>query len=164
MLSDGIIEIDEPLVLYDVDAALELPEEGDAEMARMVRITEDLELMVQPAALFGLYGELGGARVEETTCFSEGLDLSALFVLTPEARAFRADEAGFPVRVRTDLAEGSVVELYVLGGLEEIELSSGETLREGEFEVFGTGTVRDGYVVSDEGSELPYLSWLGVGR
>ena len=48
----------------------------------------------------------------------------------------------------------------VVGGI-YTELPDGHIVEEGDFEVFGTGTVQDGQVVSDPGRGLPYLSWLG---
>ena len=71
------------------------------------------------------------------------------------------ETGGFPVRIPANgLAEGTRVELLVLGGL-ETRLADGTSVHEADFDVFGTATVTDGMIVSDPGSELPYLSWLG---
>lgn len=159
---DGVLSIPEPLVLYEVTPAAELPPEGDPEAPRVVTLADGLEIDVRPAPMFGTYEQLGATRIDATTCFS-GSDLDGLYALTPESATFRigSEEPGFPVRIPTSLAEGTVVDLFVLGGLDEFEIPAGPRLTEGAFELFGTGTVTGGMVVSDPGSELPYLSWLG---
>lgn len=162
MVQDGILSVPDPLVLYEVAPAAELPPEGDPEAPRTVTLADGLEIDARPAPMFGTYEDLGGTRIDETTCFS-GSDLDGLYALTPETATFRlgSEEVGFPVRIPTTLAEGTTVDLFVLGGLDEFTLPSGPRLTEGAFEIFGTGTVVDGMVVSDPGSELPYISWLG---
>ncbi|MFK7998034.1 MAG: hypothetical protein AB8H86_00505 [Polyangiales bacterium] len=159
---DGILSIPEALILYEVEPAAALPPEGNPEEPRTVVLADGLEIDARPAPMFGTYESFGGTRIDETTCFS-GSDLDGLYALTPESATFRigSEEAGFPVRIPTTLAEGTTVDLLVLGGLDEFELPTGQRLTEGAFEVFGTGTVVDGMVVSDPGSELPYISWLG---
>ncbi len=160
---DGILSIGAPLVLYEVTPAADLPPEGDPEVSRTVVLADGLELDVIPAPLYGSYAELGASRLDESTCFADE-SFDVLYALTPESLTFRfgTSEVGFPVRIPTSLPEGSVVDLYVLGGLDEFELATGTTLTEGAFEKFGTGHVADGMIVSDSGSELPYLTWLGV--
>ena len=162
VVEDGILSIPEALVLYEVEPAAELPPEGDPEASRTVIVADGLEIDARPAPMFGTYENFGGRRIDATTCFS-GSDLDGLYALTPESATFRlgSEEVGFPVRIPTTLAEGTTVDLFVLGGLDEFDLPSGPRLTEGAFEIFGTGTVVDGMVVSDPGSELPYISWLG---
>lgn len=161
-VEDGILSIPDPLILYEVEPAAALPPEGDPEAPRTVTVADGLEIDARPAPMFGTYEGLGGTRIDETTCFS-GAGLDGLYALTPESGTFRfgTEEVGFPVRIPTTLPDGTTVDLLVLGGLDEFDLPSGQRLTEGAFEVFGTGTVVDGMVVSDPGSELPYLSWLG---
>jgi hypothetical protein len=159
---DGILTLPDPLVLYEVAPAPELPPEGDPEVARTVTMADGLEMDVVPARLFGRYDQLGATRIDATTCFTD-TPLDGLYALTPESLTHRlSDEVrGFSFRIPTDLPEGTIVEVLLLGGLDSFELATGAVLEEGIFEVFGTGTVRDGMIVNDPGSELPYLSWLG---
>ncbi len=161
-VSEGILEISDPLVLYNVEPAADLPPEGDPDMVRTVTIADGLEIDVRPAPLFGQYGSIGGARVDGATCFAD-TSFDGLYALTPESATYpiTTGGTGFPIRIPTTLAEGTTVDLFVLGGLDEFELANGETLHEGAFLKFGTGTVTGGKVVSDPGSELPYMSWLG---
>lgn len=165
-LNGGVIELREPIVLYATQPATSLPPLGDETAARTVVLADGLELDVIPDVLFGDdYAQLAGRRIDHTDppCFAEGIALDGLYVLGPETSVL-GEAGGFVVRIPADgLAEGTQVELLVLGGL-ETRLADGSPVHEADFDVFGTGTVSDGMIVSDVGSELPYLSWLGYRR
>ncbi len=158
----GVLTLEDPVVLYEV-APTALPAEGDREAMREVTLDDGLVLDVVPSALLGDYERLSAQRhaVTAPPCFARGADLLGLYAFTPEVRV----DPGFRVRIpnRHGLEEGARVELLLLGGLETI-LPDERLIAEADFEVFGTATVRDGFIESDAGSELPYLTWLGYRR
>ena len=84
-----------------------------------------------------------------------------LWAFWPESAV---DGVGFPVRIPNtgNLAAGTQVDLFVLGGL-ECNLDDGTHVPEGVWSQYGTGTVRaDGAVIeSDAGSGLPCFTWFG---
>ena len=162
-MNGGVIELREPIVLYRTTPATSLPPLGDETAMRTVVLADGLELDVTPDVLFGDdYEQLAARRVDHTDppCFARSTALDGLYVLGPETSVL-GETGGFPVRIPANgLAEGSRVQLLVLGGL-ETRLADGSAVDEADFVPFGTGTVTDGMIVSDPGSELTYLSWLG---
>lgn len=162
----GVIELRQPIVLYTTTPATSIPPVGDADTARTVVMADGLEMDVVPSTFFGDdYEQLAGRRIDHTDppCFAEGTTLDGLYVFSPEVSVL-GETGGVPVRIPADgLADGTRVELLVLGGL-ETRLADGSAVDEADFVVFGTGTVTGGMIVADPGSELPYLSWLGYRR
>lgn len=157
----AILEIDQAITLYDVPPTA-LPPEGDRSAPRDVAFDDGLVLTVTPEAMIGSYDRLSARRQSGATpAFAAGTDLLGLYAFTPEASV----SPGFPIQIpnRHGLAEGAQVELLLLGGLETF-LADGTMVPEADFEVFGTATVRGEMIVSDPGSELPYLTWLGYRR
>ena len=69
----------------------------------------------------------------------------------------------FKIPNTAKLAEGSKVELLLLGGFTTfLTKESSKTVEEGSFAPYGTGTIKGGFVVPDPGSELPALTALGI--
>ena len=158
---NGVLYIDEPIVLYETQAG-ELPPAGDENSIRDVRFADGLVLEVAPSQLGSAYDQLRATRVDpaDRPCFAQGHEgLRALYGFQPE-RAVGG--GGFRVRMpnHDNLPEGTEVELLILGGLETL-LADGRQVDVAELEAYGRGTVVDNEVVSNDGSELPYLSWVG---
>ncbi len=163
-LTHGILEIRDPIVLYDIDRVASLPPLADADAPRDVMLADGLVLEVTPSVFFGdEYDHLAASRipVADPPCFAEGLDLLGLYAFGPEVAVLGAT-GGFPIRIPNvhGLADGTRVDLFVLGGLDTF-LPDGTQVHEAAFEAYGTASVSGGMIVSDVGSELPYLSWLG---
>ncbi len=165
---NGVARLTEPMRVYGITPAASLPPEGDRAMSRTVVLADGLELDVTPDRLGigGDYTKFGARRIDTSRgvpCFASSAgQLRALYAFQPETTI---TGAGFPIRIPNTggLAAGARVDLLVLGGL-DTRLVSGQRIEESHFEKFGTGTVSaDGrMIVADPGSELPYLSWLGV--
>lgn len=156
----GVYHREEPIVLYSLEAPVTLPPVGDDGMPRDVTLDDGLVIgEVLPDEFFGDYDRIAGRRVTTTPCFAEGADLDGLYALGPEGYP---SENGYSVRIPnpTGLMEGAVVDLLVLGGL-NTRLVGGAAVEEADLDVFGSGTVRDGVIVSDPGTRLPELTWLG---
>lgn len=161
---EGLLAFD-PFVLFSVREPSVLPPLGDDAEARTVVFEDGLEMDVVPADLGigGDYSRLAARRIEidaPNPCFAETLDdLEGIYLLSKESNA----EPGFPIRIpnSTGLPASSGVELLLVGGLSTY-LPDDTYVQEAELAPFGTGTVTDdgSMIVSDPGSELPYLSWL----
>lgn len=160
---EPIVEIPDPVVLYDTEPPQTLPPEGQTDQARTVVFADGLELEVTPDDFNGDYTKLASKKVGPNAprpCFlPAGETFDGVWALGPEE-----DVAGdgFPVRIPNDqgLAPGTVVDLYVLGGLFCQLPGSNEQLEEGRWEAYGTATVNAGgdYI---EGGRLPCLNWFG---
>ena len=97
--------------------------------------------------------------LDAAPCFTDQpSDLLSLWALGPESGIDPGIAVRFPET--TGLPDGTRVEVWLVGGTFTL-LPSDEVLEEGVFAPIGTGTVRGGFVHSDPGSELPYLSWVG---
>lgn len=160
--ADGsVVDVAEPYALVPVTAAT-VPPRGDGRMERDVVFGGGVTLGIAPDGIAGDgYEALAGgpASVDPAPCFADGVALDGAYVFAPEGTIL----GGAPVRIPNDdcLAPGTVVDLYVLGGL-ETELIDGTPVDEAELVTFGTATVSaDGSeIVSDLDVRLPYLSWL----
>lgn len=159
----GVLDVWEDLVLHPLEVPAERPPMGDAASMRTVRFPSGLEMDVTPGSfeIPETYDRLtaGAVPLDAAPCFvDQAPPLLGLFAMGPES----ASIPGFDVRLpeRTGLPDGTRVELWLVGGT-YTTLSNGEHLEEGVFAPYGTGTVRGGQILSDPGSELPYLSWVG---
>ena len=160
--NEPIVDLGDPYVLYPVVAAT-VPPIGDEIAQRDVVFADGLTLTLAPIDLPSAteYEGLSGApvAVSSTACFSRGSTFDGAYVFNPEAEV----EAGAAVSIPNEaaLAAGTIIDLYVLGGL-ETRLIDGSLVEEGELARFGPATVStDGVrIVSDADTRLPYLSWL----
>ena len=122
---------------------------------------------VVPGALYGDYEALRGASLptDPNHCFLRSFEnletLLGLYALAPEVES--AEPIGLRLPNDADLAEGSTVTLYALGGLATLR-PDGEAIPEGAFQAFGTATVVGDVLVSDPGVALPATSVIGWGR
>ena len=168
LTDEGIVRIDEPVVLFDTQPATTLPPEGDATATRTVEFADGLSLEVEPVRFHGTgdsYAGLGSFRVDVETrglCALDGVEpFDGVYAFSPEGDV---TGAGFPLSIpnSTHLDPGSRVELYALGGL-VYRLADGTAVPEAEWRQFGHGTVSsDGAAIeSDPGDGLPFLTWLG---
>lgn len=159
----GVLDVWDDLVLYPLETPVERPAMGDASSMRTVRFPSGFEMDVTPGAL-GFpesYDRLSAGAVDpaDAPCFvDQAPPLLGLWALGPEDAAV----PGFQVRIpeRTGLPDGTRVELWLVGGA-YTQLVGGQQIEEGVFAPYGTGTVQGGQILSDPGSELPYLSWVG---
>jgi len=157
-----IVELSDPYVLHPVEPAV-VPPVGDEIAQRDVTFDGGLVLTLAPVDFASSpdYEALAGAPVDvaATACFRGDLALNGAYVFSPEVVV----EAGAAVSIPNadGLAAGSVVDLYVLGGL-ETRLLDGTMVEEGELAAIGPATVNaDGSaILSDPDTRLPYLSWL----
>ena len=159
------LNFDDPLVIFGTTPAATLPPLGTETSARAVVFDSGLELDVTPDQVeysTGGYDDLSSVAVDPTSnglCFLDAADTSAgLFAFYPEANI---TGAGFPVRVpnTAGLSAGAEVELFVLGGL-DCRDAAGETVPEGTWHMFGTGTVSaDGTTITSDNG-LPCLTWM----
>ncbi|MEM9067865.1 MAG: hypothetical protein AAGE52_05140 [Myxococcota bacterium] len=163
-LNSGVLEMRDPIILYDLVPAT-APPLGDENAAREVVFDDGLVLEVTPSVFFSdEYENLVGRRVDldDPPCFVEEGSLLGLYAFGPEASILNDSDEGFPIRIPNTegLADGTVVELLILGGL-ETRLPGERLIEEAEFEVYGTAVVRGEEIVSNPDGALPYLSWLG---
>lgn len=161
---DSVQLLPRPAVMNDVVVPAELPPLGDPMAPRDVTFEGGVVLTdVVPGRLFdGEYEELSGAFVsaeEPRPCFvAEGDELLGLYTFAPEI------VSGEPIGLRLPndmgLAEGTTLELSVLGGLGTVR-ADGSAVMEADFEPFGTATVTSDAIVSDPGVEVPSLTTIG---
>lgn len=159
----GLLEVEEALTMYPLEA----PNRPPGAARTTITFPSGLQLQLAKDDLLedDRAEKLGAAILDlsELPCFVKPSDnLDTLVVFGPEINAdiFR-DKPKIGFAVPTSLAEGTKVELLLLGGF--TTFADQETqLDEGSFEPYGTGTVKDGMVVPDRGSELPALTALGI--
>ncbi len=160
---DSVQLLPTPAVLHEVVPAIGLPPLGDEMAPRDVTFEGGVVLTdVVPGRLFdGEYEELRGAFIADGArpCFlAEGEELLGLYTFAPEI--ISGEPVGLRLPNDAGLAEGTAVELLVLGGLGTVR-ADGSTIMEADFEPFGTAMVRDGTIVSDPGVEVPSLTTIG---
>lgn len=160
---DSVQLLPHPAVLHEVVPATDLPPLGDEMAPRDVTFEGGVVLTdVVPGRLFdGEYEDLEGAfvPVESELCFVEPGDaLLGLYTFAPEIVS--GEPMGLRLPNDAALAEGTAVELLVLGGLGTVR-ADGTPIMEADFEPFGTATVTDGVIVSDPGVEVPSLTTIG---
>lgn len=164
MRADGHIIAAPPFVMYATTPATDRPEEGDETAVRTVTYAGGLEIDIVPGDLYTgaspAYPILSSAVVSpDANLCTQGHtpDFAGLIAFSPEADV---DGPGLAMRIPSELAEGTTVGLFALGGLNcAIE---GETLHEAEWTQFATVTVGAGGVIAtDAGPEgLPCFNWL----
>jgi hypothetical protein len=152
-----------PLVVYSATAPLDLPPEGDPAAARVVTFEGGVAMTVTPENIAppADYSELAmHTGTGPLPCFARDAGVTRVFGFYPEA--FVDAELPLAIPNDDDLAPGTVVDMFVLGGLGTL-LPSGEPVDEAKFVAYGTATVTaDGRSIqTDPGSGVPYLSWLG---
>lgn len=155
---EGRLALSTPYELFAVERG-SLPPLGDPSAAREVPLGAALVLDVSPDAVGGEadYLRLGARSVDPArSCVPEARSLAGLVAATPEA------SLSAPFRVHApDLAEGTHVELFVLGGLGTV-LGDGTEVEEATLARFGAGTVdAAGWIQPEPGVLLPHLGWLG---
>lgn len=152
---EGIYEHPVDIVVHELDD-VPLPPIGDELAPREVTIGDGLVLTnIVPERFFGRYEEIGATRVE-APCFAE--DMDGVYALGPEALP---SEEGFNVRIpnTTGLADGTRVELFILGGLFTVLLDE-TVVEESTLAKFGEGTVMGDTIVGDSDARLTELTWL----
>ena len=165
---DGVHALANPVVMHRVEPPTCLPG-GDDLMdseARTIAFADGLEIDLAPEQIANpdYYFELGAVQADLTgSCMlnhaPEG-GFEATWGLRPDVNV----DGGVAVRFPnvTSLAAGTQVDLYVMGGL-STSLGEEMPVEEGHWAKYGTGTVNaEGtHIVSDEGSLLPTLNWVG---
>ena len=154
-----------PYILYATKRAADLPPVGEQEDERSVRFEDGLELDVTPYNFFASgegYDGLAARYVEASEpglCLPEDGAPDGVYAFSPEGDVL---DKPFAMRAPNhhSYPEGSKVDLLLLGGL-GCTLADRTELDEDEWRAFGTATVTGGRIVSDEGSGLPCLNWLG---
>jgi hypothetical protein len=161
--SDAILEVADTLVLHETTRATTLPEMGNQDDSRAVVFSDGLAVDVVPARYYGptldSYDDLAAQRITATDlCFLEGeAAFDGLYAFSPEGDV-DGDNFGMRVPNTANLAAGTSVGFYVLGGLATL-LPNDTQVTEGEWYRYGSGTVSgDGSVI--EGDGLPYFAWF----
>lgn len=152
----------DPWVVYRTTPVANLPPVGDDTMARTVTFENNLSVEVTPERLFDGYDTLASVfldgRPAEAPCFlGANDDYDAIWGFTPALNISGAD--GYPFRITdTGLTEGTMVDLFVLGGLEcWLDAMPTSNVPEGEWDNYATVTVGAGGVI--EGN-LPCFNWF----
>ena len=150
-----------PTQTFNLAEPTTLPPVGDSSLPRIVVFGDGLEIDVVPDEMGGEdnYNALAGIRVPLgglPPCIAEGRGFAGLYAFSPEV-PIGGPGFGFTVPNTTSLPAGTRVGFEVISDF--FEGNPDAPL----WNEFGTGTVLpDGSAIaSDEGSELPYLSWLG---
>lgn len=168
LAGEGVLEL-EPLVLYEAEAAPNLPPLGDPDAVRTVALQDGVEIELAPTMFLdcyedgfgceGVYTPLGARKIDATPCFIDPENApDALYAFTVSNQL---EGGGAELRVpnANGLAAGSEVDFYIVGGV-QLHLADGTEVEEGDWVPFGTGTVSaDGSTI--EGVKLPFLTWFG---
>jgi hypothetical protein len=158
----------DPVTIYTTTPPANLPPRGDGTVMRTIDLGLGVEVDVIPEGTFFDFGEgddyerLGitklAANPNPAPCFLEaGDDFDAVYGFSPSINI--AGATGFPFRIKdTGLAQGTTVDLYVLGGLECLLDGTPESrVEEGHWAQYAT-------VVAGANGEiagnLPCLNWL----
>lgn len=155
-----------PFVLFGTTPPTTLPDRGDGTQTVTVVFADGLEVDVRPEALSGVaseYDRMSASRVDPTSdglCFLSVDNVpDRLYAFLPEVDILND---AFDVRIPNDdgLAAGTEVELWVLGGL-ATTIQGGGSVREAEWEPYGTGTVdADGaFIAAPAGFHT--FNWFG---
>lgn len=152
-----------PVTMYPVTAPANLPALGEADQARTVTFANGLEMDVTPDGFTDEFSRdeydrlasvyLAGDVSPRPCFYGASEDYDGLWGFIPQLDISTGN--GFPFRISTSLTQGTMVDLYVLGGL-ECEVDD-ETVEEGHWEQFATVTVGAGGVIS---GEMPCFNWF----
>ena len=162
------LDLGAPYVLHATTRATQLPDLEPKTAARTIVFEDGLELDLVPDNYYGSgegYTGLAALSLDPSDsdlCFlSEELEFHYLYGFSPEGDVV---DGGVGLRIPNtkNLAEGTKVKLYILGGL-GCTLADGTTAHEGEWTPFGTGTVQGSAIVADSGSKMPCINWLAYG-
>jgi hypothetical protein len=174
-VTEGIIDLsDTPAVLHATTVATDLPAEcvGQSCMDSVdefvtVNFEDGLALDINPSWLFnGAVGlkDLSAAYIDGTShlCNGEQIDgAPGVWAFSPEGDGF---EIRFPARIpdKLGLADGTVVNLYIQGGIgHTIQVGDEKTeCEEGAWTHFACATVEGGVITLDETNGVPAIGWL----
>lgn len=164
--TNGLLELQTSQVLYPVERPLS-PISGGGR--RSVSFPSGIELTFAPDDFVDQQNspKIGAAILDVTKppCFVKPSHALAMLVaFGPDMSVnvlWDKPKVGFRIPNKAKLPEGSKVELLLLGGF-ATKLDKEHNAEEGSFEPYGTGTVRNGFIEPDPGSELPALTMLGI--
>lgn len=156
------VTLADPIKLYDTTPVASLPPLGDATAARTVSFIGDLDVEVTPDQMFEGYDRLGAIRlagdVSPAPCFVGPTDnFAAMYGFTPSINIDGA--TGYPFTVKnTGLTEGTMVDLFVLGGLDcRLDETPDSVVEEAHWENYATVAVAaDGSISGN----LPCFNWF----
>lgn len=168
-VSRGVLDLDPPIDVHTLGAPTKMPPRGDPNAARTVVFADGLELTFAPDDLVegDQYEKLSAGAVTTRPAFLPAtLELDGLYAFGPAMNvSVFADrpKVKFALPNPKGLAEGTAVEIFVLGG-SGTQLDADRAIEEGSFVVTGTGRVERGRIVPNAGSELPALTAVGYRR
>ncbi|MCB9651147.1 MAG: hypothetical protein H6730_31820 [Deltaproteobacteria bacterium] len=158
----------DPVTIYATTAPANLPPRGTGSEARTITFSDGVEVDVTPDGTFFDLGEgddylrLGMVKLpaapNPAPCFlGAGDDFDAVYGFSPSLNV--AGDTGFPFRISgTGIAQGTTVDLYVLGGLEcLLSADVNDRVEEGHWALFATVTAGAN---GELASNLPCLNWL----
>ena len=167
--NDPVYDLGDPVVLYATEAAsvptIESPRTNNN--VYTIAFTDGLEIDMKPSEFMGTTGGMDDLRSARVTGAGGGLEFAreatqfeGFYGFWPEADI--KDANGYALRIpnSTNLAVGTRVDFYVLGGLTSTDLS-GQKIAEGEWKKVGTGTAGATDIISDTGKGIPCLTWFG---
>lgn len=152
----------DPIKLYATTLVANIPPEGDRTAARTLTFQGDLEVDVTPDKIFFGYEELAAVQlagdVSPLPCFVSASDnFDKIYGFSPSINI--EGPTGFPFKVNaTGLAEGTTVDLFVLGGLDcRLTEDPVSVVEEAHWESYATAVVAaDGSISGD----LPCFNWF----
>ncbi len=156
------VSLPEPTKLYATTPVVTVPPLGDATMPRRLDFEGDLQIDIIPEMMFFGYEDLAAVRlpgdISPLPCFVSGTDnFDALYGFSPSINIGGAEGFAFKINA-TGLSEGTMVDLFVLGGLdcrltEEVE----SIVDEAVWENYSTVAVAaDGSISGN----LPCFNWF----
>jgi hypothetical protein len=140
----------------------------DTELGTII-VEGDLEIDVRPSALgYGphAYDVIAASPVDpasEGLCFlPDDVELYGLWAFAPESNV---NDELFRVRFPNTegLNPGTIVQLYILGGLDTTTSRFGGLVPEGEWEPFGRARVDDSGDFLESAQGMPAFTWWGYG-
>ena len=169
---DGVLRLNEPLVLYQTRPAENISTSGEETGESSLVLNGDLHMTLNNESLYGpTVDEIGGRPVSPDApglCFlehSEGApQVDGVYAFAPEGD-FTNDSAQVSFPNTMGYAPGEEIQLYVLGNLDCSIEGMSESLEEGDWVPITTATVDMGgaRIETNDGSGIPCLSWLGYG-